>query len=140
MISRLLTSGAVKLSTLDGDEMPNWISGCHDKKYYTVLTQLELQRIHEAKCQCEKQKLVAEAAQEEVKQCARKIKSRAVISLAQGISKQNKFTLVMEEKNKSFDDETTPPFIAIQIGKERLPTYAFIDSGANGNTISYELF
>ena len=52
----------------------------------------------------------------------------------------NKFTLVEEEPNESFVDETPPPFIAVQISKERLPTYAFIDSGADGNTISYELF
>ena len=42
VISGLSTSGAVKLSTLDGEEMPNRISGCHVKKYYTPLTQLEL--------------------------------------------------------------------------------------------------
>ena len=48
--------------------------------------------------------------------------------------------LVMEETNESFVDETPPPFIVVQIGEERLPTYAFIDSGADGNTISYELF
>ena len=38
------------------------------------------------------------------------------------------------------DDETPQPFFAVQVGKERLQTYAFIDSGADGNTISYETF
>ena len=49
VISRLLTSGAVKLSTLDGEEMPKWINGCRIKKSYTPLAQLELQRLHNAK-------------------------------------------------------------------------------------------
>ena len=96
--------------------------------------------MHDAKWRREKQKLVAETAQEEAKQRARKLKSGAMIPLAQGISKQYKFTLVMEETNESFVDETPPPFINVQVGEERLPTYAFIDSGADGNTISYELF
>ena len=64
-----------------------------------------------------------------------------MIPLAQGISKRYKFTLVEEDTNETLDDETPPPpFIAVQIGNERLPTYAFIDSGADGNTISYEIF
>ena len=63
-----------------------------------------------------------------------------MIPLAQGVSKRYKFMLIEEGRNDSLDDETPPPFIAVQIGKERLPTYAFIDSGADGNTISYELF
>ena len=88
----------------------------------------------------QKQKLVAEAAQEEAKQRARKLKSGAVIPLAQEISKCYKFTLVEEDANESLDDETPPPFIAVKISKERLPTYAFIDSRVDGNTISYKLF
>ena len=38
------------------------------------------------------------------------------------------------------EDVTPPPFIAIWLGKECQQTYAFIDFGENGNTISYELF
>ena len=38
VISRASSSGAFKLSTLDGEEIPNWISGFHVKKYYTLLT------------------------------------------------------------------------------------------------------
>ena len=65
VISRISSSGAVKLSTLDGEEMANWISGCQIKKYNTPLTTLELECLHKAWWRQEKQKLVAEMAQEE---------------------------------------------------------------------------
>ena len=45
----------------------------------------------------------------------------------------------MDDNDKD-EDVTPPPFIAIQLGKACRQTYAFIDSGADGNTISYELF
>ena len=38
------------------------------------------------------------------------------------------------------EEKTSPPFIAVQLGKECWQTYAFIDSGGDGNTISYKLF
>ena len=56
-----------------------------------------------------------------------------------GLSKHHKFNIITNEIEKD-EDETTPPFIAVQLGKERQQTYAFIDSGADGNTILYELF
>ena len=65
VISGLSSSGAVKLSTLDGKEMVNWISGCRIKKYNTPLTTLELERLHKARWRHEKQKLIAKMAQEE---------------------------------------------------------------------------
>lgn len=42
VISRLSSSGAVKIATLDSEEMPNWISGCRIKKYTTPLTTEQL--------------------------------------------------------------------------------------------------
>lgn len=65
VISRLSSSGAVKIATLDGEEMPKWISGCRVKKYTTPLTTEQLNRLHKAKWRTKKQKLVAEMAQEE---------------------------------------------------------------------------
>ena len=38
------------------------------------------------------------------------------------------------------EEETPQPIITIQVGEERLVTQAFIDSGANGITMSYELY
>ena len=65
MISKLSSSGAVKLSTLDGKEMANWISGCRIKKYNLPLTTEELGCLHKARWRLEKCKLVAKMAQEE---------------------------------------------------------------------------
>ena len=65
VISRLSSSGAVKIATLDGEEMPNWINACRIKKYTTPLTTEQLNQLHKAKWRTEKQKLVAEMAQEE---------------------------------------------------------------------------
>ena len=65
MVSGLSSSGAVKLSTLDGEEMANWISGCRIKKYNIPLTTSELERLHKARWRQKKQKLIAEMAQEE---------------------------------------------------------------------------
>ena len=33
MVEEVSSSGAVKLSTLDGESMSKWMSGCHKKKY-----------------------------------------------------------------------------------------------------------
>ena len=38
------------------------------------------------------------------------------------------------------EEETPQPIITIQVGEEKLVTEAFINSGADGNTISYELY
>ena len=62
-----------------------------------------------------------------------------VVSLAMGLSKHHKFSIIIDNSEKDAE-ETLPPFIAIQLGKEQIQTYAFIDSTADGNTITYELF
>ena len=62
-----------------------------------------------------------------------------VVPIAMGLSKPHKFSIITDNIKK--DKEQTPlPFIAVQLGQERLETYTFIDFGADGNTISYELF
>ena len=57
VISRLSSSGAVKIAMLDKEEMPNWINGCRIKKYTTPLTAEQLNRLHKAKWRTEKQNL-----------------------------------------------------------------------------------
>ena len=49
VIEEISASGAVKLSTLDGETMSNWISGCRIKKYELPLTNEMLERMHEAR-------------------------------------------------------------------------------------------
>ena len=51
-------SGAIRLSTLDGKEMPNWISGCCVKIYYTPLTTQELEHLQKFKWRQEKCRLI----------------------------------------------------------------------------------
>ena len=67
VIESLSPSGAVRLATIDGELMANWISGCHLKKYHLPLMQEMLMRMHQAK----ERKLHAEqikaSAQEEAK-------------------------------------------------------------------------
>ena len=41
---------------------------------------------------------------------------------------------------EELEEKTSQPIITIQVGEERLVTQAFIDSGADKNTISYELY
>ena len=64
----------VKLSTLEGEEMPNWISGCHIKKYNKPLTQHELNLLHQAKWRKERKQIEIELDQEEAKLRAQKQK------------------------------------------------------------------
>ncbi|MCO5587012.1 hypothetical protein L7F22_040957 [Adiantum nelumboides] len=49
VIEDVSLNGAVKLSTLDGEPMANWISGCRLKKYHLPLTNELLERMHAAK-------------------------------------------------------------------------------------------
>lgn len=67
VISSISSSGVVKITTLDGEKMPNGISGCRIKNYTMALTTEQLNRLHKAKWHAEKHKLVAEMAQEEAR-------------------------------------------------------------------------
>ncbi|MCO5575728.1 hypothetical protein L7F22_029531 [Adiantum nelumboides] len=60
-------SWAIKLATLEGEEMPNWISGCRLKKYHLPLTTDMLAKIHSAKERKNKLKEIKAEAQEEAR-------------------------------------------------------------------------
>ena len=49
VIHDISTSGAVRLATLDGEQMINCMSGCCIKKYHETLTPNMIERIHAAK-------------------------------------------------------------------------------------------
>ena len=85
LISRLSSSGAIKLSNLDGEEFPNWISGCHVKKYYTPLTTKELERLHKTKRRQEKRRLVAVSAREEARERAKNKEMEVWFLLTKGL-------------------------------------------------------
>ena len=113
VISGLSSSGAIKLLTLDKEKMANWISGCRVKKYNAPLTTEELEHFHKARWRQEKKKLVAEMAQEEAREWARKCKQQGmVVPLAMGLSKNHKFNIMIDDSKKD-KDKTPPPFIAI---------------------------
>ncbi|MCO5555202.1 hypothetical protein L7F22_008745 [Adiantum nelumboides] len=67
VIQDILLSGAIKLETLKGEEMPNWISGCRLKKYHLPLTIDMLAKIHGAKERKNKLKEIKVEAQEEAR-------------------------------------------------------------------------
>ena len=62
-----------------------------------------------------------------------------VVPIVLGLSKRHNFNIIIDESKKD-KVKTPPPFIAAQLKKERQQTYTFIDFGADGNTILYELF
>ena len=82
---------------------------------------------------------MAEMAQEEARERANKRRMWGVVPLVEGLSKRCKFSIVKLEDEES-EEETPTLFIVVQVGDQRIPTYAFIDLGADGNTISFELF
>ena len=65
IVKDISSSGAIKVATLEGGELSNWISGCRIKKYLEPLTQEMLQQIHNAKkLEHEKQRVIKEAKDE----------------------------------------------------------------------------
>ena len=78
-------------------------------------------------------------AQEEAGEWARKCRQRGmVVPLAMGLLKFHKFNIITTE-NENDEEEIAPPFIVLWLGIERLEIDAFLDSKADGNTISYKL-
>ena len=68
VIHDISTSGALRLATLDGEQMPNWISGCRVKKYLKPLTIEMLECIHKAKERAQTSLHLKQVAQHEAKQ------------------------------------------------------------------------
>ncbi|MCO5548151.1 hypothetical protein L7F22_001609 [Adiantum nelumboides] len=67
VIHDISPSGAIKLATLEGEKMRNWISGCRLKKYLLPLTTKMLAKIHGAKERKIKLKETKAQAQEEAR-------------------------------------------------------------------------
>ena len=76
MIHSLLSSGAVKLATLDGEGISAFINGSRLKKFYEPLTQPMLEQIHLAKTKKQALKTLKREAQEEAQQWKIKMKGR----------------------------------------------------------------
>ena len=74
VIDEISSNGVVKLSTLDGETMSNWISGCQIKKYELPLTNDMLERMHDAKNRKEVVEMQKAEAQDEAKERIQRIK------------------------------------------------------------------
>ena len=83
IVEEMSLSGAVKLSTLDGEIMSNWISnwisGCQIKKYELPLKNGMLEQMHAAKNRIKAIKIQKVEAQAEAKERIQRIKQRQAI-------------------------------------------------------------
>ena len=57
VVEEISSNGAIKLSTLNGESLLNWISGCCIKKYELPLTNDMLEQMHAARNKKEAAKL-----------------------------------------------------------------------------------
>ncbi|MCO5554804.1 hypothetical protein L7F22_008339 [Adiantum nelumboides] len=131
-------SGAIKLATLEGEEMPNWISGCRLKKYHLPLTTEMLAKIHSAKERKNKLKETKAQAQEEARIRILKRKQK-----------------LQQQRQPPIEETTNIPLAAIQSCKQwqigidvrinvQLPNgqyqRALIDTGARVNVVNYTTY
>ena len=60
VVNQLSTSGEIRLETLEGAEMPNFINGSCLNRYEEPLTEEILEKLHRAKTYKEGQRLISE--------------------------------------------------------------------------------
>ena len=120
---------------------PTKKSGCCINKFNLLLTIKELERLHKARWRKEKRKLVMTKMSKEEEAIERaKIRKQggAIVPLVMGLSKCHNFSIINDEKD---DDEEMPQtFIVINIRKDWVLNFVFIDSRKDSNTIPYEFF
>ena len=116
VIDKLSPSGSVRLSTLDGKPMANYINGSRLKVYHEPLTPKMLEQLHAAKSRKEAQaKLVAEAQKEAKERIQRICQQRLYINKVQAAG-----------------SSTFPtPSINISVESPRNFQEALLDSGAD---------
>ncbi|KAH7428004.1 hypothetical protein KP509_10G070900 [Ceratopteris richardii] len=132
IINRLSTSGAVQLATLEGDILPNYISGCRVKLYQEPLTEEMLMRLNTAKKRKEEELRVREEAQAEARERIRRNKLRR-LGLDINI-KAPKYHMDMCQKSGITTSQIIDrrPFVTIEVGQGKSVTTvrALVDSGA----------
>ena len=131
MVSELTSSGAVRLETLDGAQMPNFINGSRLKKYELPLTKEMLNSLHRAKTYKQGQLDLKERAQQEARERRHKIKAR---------NQANIMALSLEGEDESEELAIDPFTLHLQLlsPTKETSTTALIDSGADCNVMSYE--
>ena len=132
LIHDLSPSGAVHLATLDGVPMANWISGCRLKKYKEPLTEDILKRLHATKERKKKHDNMKSLAKKEAKERAAKLRRQRL-----GIP--NKTTIQVLKASES-SSHILKPYILVEIGNKQTTELALIDTGADINAISHEIW
>ena len=118
VVHDISTSGALRLATIDGEHMPNWISGCRVKKYLEPLTREMLERLHQAnECKCK--------AENHIQQARAKGKAREA----------NRKHRVMQITDDKVASKSLQPYIQVDSGSLGIPTIALIDTGADTTTL-----
>ena len=131
VVSVLTSSGAVRLETLEGVQMPNFINGSHLRKYEEPLTEEMLQQLHVAKTHKEGQAQLKAQAQEEARERRKQIKACQQAQIL-AIS-----TPRVEESNKEFVKPFTLHLQLLTADFVKWTT-ALIDSRADCNVLSNE--
>ena len=123
----------VRLETLDGEPMANYINGSRLKLYHEPLTQEMLDRMHAAKTQKAQAELLKQKAKEEADERARAAKAKRLKAKM----------LTLSFKSEDEEDQFVEPFrleINLLAQKATVSTHALIDSGADLNVISWEIW
>ena len=128
VISELNNSGAVRLETLDGEPMANFINGSRLKKFEEPLTETMLQQLLLAKSRKEGLEKLKKQAREEALERKRKMKER---------QKAQVLTVTTSAKSST---QVTPFKVAMQLltGTKMVQVESLIDTGADCNVLSYE--
>ncbi|MCO5610490.1 hypothetical protein L7F22_064729 [Adiantum nelumboides] len=138
VIHDISSSGAIKLATLEEEDMLNWISGYRLKKYHLPLTSDMLAKIHSAKEQKNKIEETKAHAQEEAKTHILKCKQKLEQQRQPPIEETTPIPLTAIQSNEQWQIE-----IDIQINV-RLPNgryqRALIDTGARVNVVNYSTY
>ena len=130
VIHDISTSGALRLATLYGEQIPNWISGYWVKKYLRPLTIDMLECIHKAKESVQTSLQLKQAAQQEARQRQAQYKQ----------CKSQPQPLHLMQTTSIFIFGSLCPQILVDVGAIGLLVIALIDTRADTNTISYDLW
>ena len=121
----ITNGGAVRLETLDGQPMANFINGSQLRKYNEPLTDEILERMHTTKNAKIRQEQIKEEAQAKARLCAQK--------------NQERRRYVQCINSVASNEDLDPPILVNFIIDGIVLTF-LIDSGANVNVISYKAF
>ena len=131
VVSELPLSGAVRLETLEGAQMPTFMNKSRLKKYELPLIEEMLNSLHRAKTYKQGQLDLKERAQQEARERRHKIKARNQANIMA-------LSLVGEDETEEFEIEPFTLHLQLLSPTHETSTTTLIDSGADCNVVSYE--